>query len=289
MHLGLGTYTFPWNIMLSDRLPYSFGFREMLEFTADNNINFFQFCDNYPLHRLAKNELAELKKLALERNIQLQVGARGLRFDHIANYLFIAAELNSAFLRVVTDDTDYYPNKEEVVQTIQALLPLLRETGVVLAIENHDRFKAQTLAGIIKQTDAASVAICLDTANSLGAGEGIGETVPALLPYAINLHIKDFTIERVNHKMGFTVLGAAAGKGMLDIPKLLNKCSGYERCSTATLELWMNEEATPEQTIAAEMNLVSRSVKYQRTISQMNDILVYSIHRLPVEWCQEVL
>jgi sugar phosphate isomerase/epimerase len=141
-------------------------------------------------------------------------------------------------------------------------LPSLKDTGVVLAIENHDRFKAKTLAHIIKQTDAASVAICLDTANSLGAGESIGEIAPVLLPYTVNLHIKDFTVTRVQHKMGFTITGAIAGKGVLDIPSLLNECSQYERCSTATLELWMDALESPEKTIAKEMELITESIKY---------------------------
>lgn len=263
MHLGLGTYTFPWNIMLSDSFPlHSFTFRDMLRFTADNNIRFFQFCDNYPLHLLTKSERSELKKLTVEKNIQLQAGTRGLRFDHIAHYLSIASGLNAAFLRVVIDDENYHPAERDIVEIIRALLPSLKEAGIVLAIENHDRFKAKTLAAIINQTDAASVAICLDTANSLGAGEGTGEIIPVLLPHTVNLHIKDFIIARVSHKMGFTISGAAAGKGMLDIPWLLNECSQYERCSTATLEIWMDEEKTPEKTILKEMELVTESIKY---------------------------
>ena len=263
MHLGLSTYTFPWNIMLAGSLPsHSFSFREMLQLTSDNHIHFFQFGDNYPLHLLSKNELSEIKALALEKKIQLQVGTQGLHIDHIKNYLSIASELNSAFLRVVIDDENYHPAEKDVVQIIHALSPSLKESGIVLAIENHDRFKAETLVRIIKKTDPDFVGICLDTANSLGAGEGIAEIVPVLLPYTINLHIKDFIITRTNHKMGFVVSGSPAGSGMLDIPWLLNKCSRYERCSTATLELWMDGEASPEQTVAREMRLVGESIKF---------------------------
>ena len=49
---------------------------------------------------------------------------------------------------------------------------------------------------------------------------------------------------------------------MLDIPALLNECSKYERCSTATLEIWMDEEPQPEQTKAKELRLVTESIKY---------------------------
>lgn len=263
MHFGLGTYTFPWNIMLSGSNPsHSFDFRNMLKFTEDNNIRFFQFGDNYPLHLLTKTELAELKKSAVEKNIQVQVGTRGLHVEQTKNYLFLAAEFNAPFLRVVTDDGDYLPSENEVIRIIRELLPFLKETGIVLAIENHDRFTAKTLASIVEQTDAASVAICLDTTNSFGVGESIGEIAPVLLPYTVNLHIKDFNVTRADHKMGFSITGAAAGKGMLNIPGLLNQASHYKRCSTATLEIWMNEEETPQQTIAKEMEMVTESIKY---------------------------
>jgi sugar phosphate isomerase/epimerase len=267
MHLGLGTYTFPWNILLSDRLSLrSFGFIEMLQFTSDNHISFFQFGDNYPLHLLTQNQLAEIKNSAFERNIQLQVGTRGLHFSHIHHYLAIASELNSPFLRVVIDDENYQPAEKDVVAIIRALLPALKKTGIVLAIENHDRFSAKMLAGIIAETDVAWVGICLDTANSFGAGQSIREIAPILLPHTINVHIKDFTTARVSHKMGFTISGAAAGEGMLDIPWLLNECKQYERCSTATLELWMDEAGSHEETVAKELRLIHTSINYLKKL-----------------------
>ena len=263
MHLGLSTYTFPWNIQLSGRLgSHRFSFREMLELTAENGIRYFQFGDNYPLHLLTNKELDELKKTASAKNISLQAGTRGLHMDNISRYLLIAKELETGFLRVVTDDGDFHPPEDEVMLTIRQLLPILKETGIVLAIENHDRFKAKTLVRIIEHTDPEYVAVCLDTANSLGAGEGINEILPLLLPYTVNLHIKDFTISRVDHKMGFLVSGAAAGEGMLDIPHLIRECGKYERCTPASLELWISEEASPEDTIEKELNWMRRSITF---------------------------
>ena len=41
--------------------------------------------------------------------------------------------------------------------------------------------------------------------NSIGAGEGFEMVSEILIPYTINLHIKDFAIFRAVHKMGFTI------------------------------------------------------------------------------------
>lgn len=261
MHLGLSTYTFPQRVALQGAT-HEFSFREMLKITGDYKIGYFQFGDNYPLHLLAPNELDELLETASEKKIQLQAGTRGLHIDHIAGYLEIAEKLQSEFLRVVVDDDHYHPSPETVIKIIRQLLPLLEATGVILAIENHDRFGAGTLARIIEDTDPRLVGICLDTANSLGAGEGINEILPLLLPYTINVHIKDFRIARVNDKMGFTVSGAPAGEGMLDIPRLARECSRYKNCKTATLELWTDKAATPEKNIQQEMEWVKKSITY---------------------------
>ena len=53
----------------------------------------------------------------------------------------------------------------------------------------------------------------------MGAGEGFETVSEILLPYTINLHLKDFTIRRVSHKMGMIIEGTPAGKGMLNIPE----------------------------------------------------------------------
>ncbi|MEP6950378.1 MAG: TIM barrel protein, partial [Ginsengibacter sp.] len=135
-------------------------------------------------------------------------------------------------------------------------------------IENHDRFKAKDLEFIVQKTSTEYVGICLDTCNSLGAGEGIHEILPVLLPYTVNLHIKDFTIERVSHKMGFKVFGTPAGDGMLNIPWLLNEVSKYKKCKTATLELWMEEEKDIDTTIAKEKEWVEKSINYLKKYIQ---------------------
>lgn len=263
MHLGLSTYTFPWSIQLSGLVPSdSFSFREMLAFTFDNHIHYFQFGDNYPLHLLSDNELEDIRDTAFEKNIRLQAGTRGLYIDNIRRYLEIAKKIGSAFLRVVIDDDNYHPSEKEVICLIKQLLPLLKDNNIVLSIENHDRFNAKALVRIIEETDPEYLAICLDTANSIGAGEGINEILPLLLPYTINLHIKDFTISRVDNKMGFLVSGTAAGEGMLNIPLLLADCNKYTRCTTATLELWMNREAAPMETIAKEKEWIKKSITF---------------------------
>ena len=267
MHLGISTYSFPWSFRIGDFAPVNpFTYKDLLLAAAKKNIKYVQFGDNYPLHLLALEELENLRIMADELEIKVQVGTKGLTVLNVTNYLGIARRMNSSFLRIIIDDADYHPTEEEVTGILIKLIPALQEANVQLIIENHDRFKVQTLKRIIENTDPKWIGICLDTANSLGAGEGIGEVIEMLSPYAVNLHIKDFKIGRVKHKMGFNVSGCVAGEGMLDIPWLLKEVGKHGKCETATMELWSEPDQTIEVTLEKEKRWADKSIDYLKTL-----------------------
>jgi len=135
---------------------------------------------------------------------------------------------------------------------------------VCLAIENHDRLAAEQFARIVRRLDNEHVGICLDTVNSFGALEGPGVVVDVLGPYAVNLHVKDFDIRRVDHQMGFVIEGAPAGQGRLDVPWLLDRLGGADRPISAILELWTPPADSLEATIAREHDWARRSVRALR-------------------------
>ena len=267
MQLGISTYSFPWAFDAGHSDPQKlYTYKDLLLTAAKKNIKHVQFADNYPLHLLDAGELVNLKKLADELNLKIQVGAKGLTASNVANYIDIAQRMNAPFLRMIIDDVDYHPAESEVTSIIAGLLPALKKANVQLIIENHDRFKAETLKHIIENTDPRWIGICLDTVNSLGAGEGVHHVVEVLAPYTVNLHIKDFMIARLEHKMGFDVTGCIAGKGMLDIPWLLKAIEQHNKCETATLELWSEPGQTNELTIQKEIEWLDKSIDYLKNL-----------------------
>lgn len=240
--------------------------KELIFIASENAIHAVQIGDNCPLHMVSLKDRQKIFDLSNKLNIQLEVGARRLTVNHLKTYIEIATQMQSEFLRIVIDDADYHPGEAEVIQVINEILPELRRAKVILAIENHDRFPAVSIERIIQKTDPEWVAVCLDTANSLGAGEGINEVIEVLAPYTINLHIKDFTIKRVDHKMGFEVAGCQAGKGLLDVPEVIQKIRKEGRCRTITLEHWSNPEPDMELTIEKEVEAAKGSIKYLKEI-----------------------
>lgn len=265
--LGIGTYALAWAIGVPQHLPAApMNAFQFLHAAALLGVKVVQIADNLPLHLLSRADLIQLKNEAERLGIQIEVGTRGIHPEHLQTYLRLAQELGSPILRVVIDTAEHHPAPDEVVDTLKPLMPIFEQAKIKLAIENHDRFKADTFAAIIRQLDSPAAGICLDTVNSFGALEGPDVVMETLGPYVINLHVKDFVIRRAGHMMGFTVQGTPAGQGMLDIPGVLDALWQQGREFNAILELWTSPETEMETTIAKEAAWAAESVRYLRTM-----------------------
>jgi sugar phosphate isomerase/epimerase len=264
--LGLGSYGVAWNIGVpgyeQPTAPLeAFG---LLRLVDDLGLRLVQYADNLPLDALSSAEQQHLRDEAQARKISIEVGTRGIQTDHLHRWIELASYFSSPILRVVVDTKAHHPDPEEVVALVRTVLPALHQADVRLAIENHDRFKARTLAGIIEAVNDPHVGICLDTVNSFGALEGPDVVVAALGRHVVNLHVKEFTVRRVPHNMGFEVTGCPAGQGMLDVPWLLDALRG--RSFNAIIETWLAPDASMSVTAATEIDWVRQSVAYLRTL-----------------------
>jgi len=265
MRLGIGSYAYAWSIGVPGYPPpQPLNVRGLLAEATRLGVRLVQVCDNLPLTQLPPGELDTFERQASDAGIAVEVGMRGLQPDHVRAHLRLAQRFHSPFLRIVTDSTGDEPSAEEVIRRLRALLPEFQGAGVKIALENHDRFKAQTLVRIIEQVGPDHAGICLDTVNSFGALEGPEVVVPALAPYTLNLHVKDFTMERMPSKMGFVLTGSPAGQGRLDLPWLFACLQAAGREVNAILENWPPFGPTLDETIARERAWTESSVRHLR-------------------------
>jgi sugar phosphate isomerase/epimerase len=227
-------------------------------------VRVLQIADNMPLHKLSPAALHAVRDMAQELQIHIEVGTRGIRYDHLAQYIEIAHFLDSNLLRVVIDTADHQPDEDEAVKLLHESAGLLGNNQVRLAIENHDRFSARTFARIVTRVGCDMIGICLDTVNSFGALEGPEAVLDVLAPHVINLHIKDFEIQRASHMMGFTIAGRPAGMGRLNIPWLLERIQATSRETNAILELWTPPEPALDTTIEKEAVWAEQSIRSLR-------------------------
>ena len=265
MQLGISSYAYAWAVGVPGYPPAQpLSALDLLDKAASLGVRVVQIADNLPLDSLTPTEIDELAECARQLAITIEVGTRGIAYDHLLNHLKLAQLLGSPILRVVVDTPHSHPSDDEVVARIREFVPKLERSKVILAIENHDRFTAQCLARIVERIDSEYVGVCLDTVNTLGALQGPEVVVDTLAPWTVNLHIKDFTISRASHLMGFLVEGRPAGQGQLDVPWLLRRLDEAGRDPNAILELWTPPEETVEETISKEDRWASASVSYLR-------------------------
>jgi sugar phosphate isomerase/epimerase len=117
---------------------------------------------------------------------------------------------------------------------------------------------------MIRRVDSPFLGACLDTVNSFGALETPQQAAAALLPLTTCLHVKDFDIVRVDHRMGFSIVGTPAGRGRLDIPGLIRSVRANGRDCSVILELWPPYAGSAEQTAAREREWAEQSIQLLR-------------------------
>jgi sugar phosphate isomerase/epimerase len=265
--LGIGSYTYPWAVGMPGRRPdRPLTALDLLDKAVGLGVRVVQVCDNLPLDQLSAAQRDELRQAAAQRGLAIEVGTRGIARDHLQRYLELALYFRSPILRVVIDTAEHHPSLDEVVALLGPVRRDLEQAGVCLAIENHDRFTAAQFCEIVTRLDSPYVGICLDTVNSFGALEGPATVVTALARWVVNLHVKEFVIQRVDHQLGFVLQGCPAGQGRLDVPWLLRELHAAGRTPNAIVEQWPAPEPSLEATLAKEDEWAAASVEYLRTL-----------------------
>ncbi|AHM61179.1 xylose isomerase domain-containing protein [Flammeovirgaceae bacterium 311] len=275
MNIGISSYAYAWSVGTPGRLPdlplTAFG---LIDKAVRLSVNYVQLCDNIALDCFTKHDLEELFQYALQNNVHIEVGALGLTAARLEQYIEIARVLKSKILRFVIDKGNYTPSIPQTAGIIKDFTAVLEKEGIYLAIENHDRLQSRDYLKLLHKTQSNFVRICLDTVNSLGAGEGIATVLNELGPWTVNLHVKEYAIRRVENKMGFLVEGKPLGKGQLPLPDVLKKISPL--CKTAVLEQWVPFTGKLETTIQKEEDWASESINHLKKIMSQSPVVLMS-------------
>ena len=263
--IGIGSYAFRWAIGTRDFHPATpltpVG---LLERAAALGAEVVQICDNVPLDTLSDAELAEVARRAKQLGLALEVGIRGSRPDQLRRNLDVARRLDARVLRVVLSAPGWQPTFDEAVTVLCALLPDLRAAGVTLAIENHFCLAPAELARLVRTVDDPRVGVCLDPLNSITKLVGTRETVDALAPLAVSVHVKDAIITRP--RTGFYISGCPLGEGLVDVQGMLDAVRAAGRSPNILAECWMDRLDDKEATLAQEEDWVKRGIAYLRGV-----------------------
>jgi 3-oxoisoapionate decarboxylase len=257
MQAGLSSFAFGW--ALRGRRP-SFDEHDLLACAVRHGLRVVQLGDNLPVHTMPGRRLEAFLAAARAASVAIELGARGLTDAHLSTYLEIGSRIGSRLLRFVIDAPGHEPHPREVVALLSNAVHAIEASAVIVALENHDRLPAAVLRRMIEDVGSSRVGVCLDTANSLGAGEGLAHVTDVLAPVTVNLHLKDVAIMRVRHQMGFVVEGRPLGRGQLPILATMQRVHAEGRCTSAILESWTPRLRTSAATLLIERESVEMGI-----------------------------
>jgi sugar phosphate isomerase/epimerase len=266
MRLGISSWTFPWAVGVPGFPPPAkpFRFADLLARASLLKVGVVQVADNLPVHKLDRAELRDARDQAVSLGLTIEIGTRGVEADHLRKYLKFAQEFDAPLVRTLTHSSKSQPTLEEAEECIREVLPEFEAQGVTLGLENYEVHPCVCLADLVRRLESRHVGICLDTTNSLGALETPQHVVEVLAPLTVNLHIKDFVIDRAPHLMGFIVRGARVGTGRLNIPWLLERLPRRDDMSVI-LEQWPPQERSIEAAAATEQEWAVSGVQFLRS------------------------
>lgn len=275
MKIGLGAYAFRWAIGTSCFKPTNpLTAAGLVAKARELAVDVVQFSELLPLVDLSPGELRKLSRFAQEAGIELEGGTKVETADirsaveHLLRYLEVAEVLGMRLVRLVMEGespTDILSNGREILRRV---IPHYIAGGVKLAVENHFKLSATEMIQLVTDYSREAVGVCLDTANSIGAGEWPKETVAKLAPYALSLHLKDYRILPHPDGVGLVVTGAPLGQGQQDLRWILSTVREKGLSPNVILELWLPREGDETAILNREQEWVEASVKVAKEILQ---------------------
>jgi sugar phosphate isomerase/epimerase len=265
MRLGIGSWTYGWAVGVPgyETPAQPLDSFALVERACSLSVDVVQIADNLPVDLLKPDAIERLAETARRACVTLELGTRGLETKRLAAYLDLAGRLNASLVRTLIPGEMTFAEAEDAIRGSMAAY---ERAGVTLAIENYEKHPAAELAQLVARLRSVRLGICLDTVNSLGRIETPDEACALLVPFAVNVHVKDFAIKRVPSMMGYAIEGRPAGQGQLDIPALIADARGNGRDPNIIIEQWTPFQGDVERTIALEADWAQQSVLYLRSV-----------------------
>lgn len=263
--IGLGTYAFFWRhqATLPDGSPGDpIDLPEMLRRSAALGAEVFQVCDYAPLAGFSAAGLRDLRALAADLGLALELGTRGVVPDHLASYLDLAETLGATIVRSMLFTADSRPTLVEAERMLRAVLPEYEGAGVGLALETYEQVPSSDLVRLVETIGSPSLGICLDPANCVAALEDPRDVVERCAPYVTDIHVKDFAFARQAGWVGFTLDGAPLGEGLLDYDHLVRTVDPVARGISRIIEHWVPWQGDLAATVAIEDDWTSHNLAY---------------------------
>jgi 3-oxoisoapionate decarboxylase len=261
--IGLSSYAFFWQA--SDRVDRPMALPDMVAAAAAHGVEVFQICDYPAVADLSVDQLRDLRDQADRAGIRLELGTRGVDPDHLGRYLDLARALDAVVVRSMLYTATDRPTPDEAEARLRAVLPDYEKAGVTLALETYEQVPTRVLVDVVRRADSPNLGICADPANCVAALELPADVIDQVAPYVANLHVKDFTFTRQEGWVGFNLIGAPLGEGLLDYPAMVARLTPDARGISQVIEHWLPWQGTADATCAMERQWTDHNLRYLRS------------------------
>jgi sugar phosphate isomerase/epimerase len=263
MTIGLSTYAYFWQG--SDQVEKPLNLSDMIAATADAGVGVFQICDYPAVEHLDREQLQALRSQADRAGIRLELGTRGVGTEHLTSYLALARQLDAITVRSMLYSATHRPTVDNAKTLLQQVIPAFEAAGVTLALETYEQVPSAVLVDLVSGIDSPSLGICSDPANCVAALELPVDVIDRVAPYVVNMHIKDFQFTRQEGWVGFTLVGAPLGEGLLDYDAMIERVNPLPRNISQIIEHWLPWQGSADDTCAMEQQWTEHNLSYLRS------------------------
>jgi sugar phosphate isomerase/epimerase len=222
-----------------------------------------QICENVRPREMSDERWQTILRRAEALDLRISLGCMTTQSEELLWHLERASSLPSRTMRVIFElDKHGEPSRDQVVRLLDSITPTLQQLDMRLAIENHFDLSSQLLGKIAAQYPTEYVGFCLDVANSLRKFEPPETVFDLLEDRAFFYHFKDYRIEGSN--VGFRVLGAPLGQGLLDLQGLLRRVHLRNADPEIYVENWVPATGDAERDAATDSQWLGIGIKAVR-------------------------
>lgn len=180
-------------------------------------------CEEYRLGLVIDTGIVQTETLAPVLLLAARAGARTVR-----------ALLSSTLEGARGDLAAWQARLDEIRSTIDALLPVLEQHDLVLALENHQDATSDDLLAFC-EAGAGRVGVTFDVANPLAVAEEPFAFARKLGSHIRNVHLKDYRIFPT--PSGYRLVRCALGEGVIAWPEMLTLLEELAPAATQHIEL----------------------------------------------------
>lgn len=263
--IGLSTHAYPWHVSPRTGAPYSLP--DVLYSARDLGVDLVQICDHLPLESASDDELDRIRAIADRLEIALEVGTKGIQPDRLRRFLAIAQRLEARIVRTMLRVPDHHPDLDECVDLLRAHAPDYESAGVSLAVETYEQVATPDLVDVVVRVDSPAVGICGDPSNTVAILEQPAEVIDLIAPLVNNLHVKDFAFRRREDGIGFELIGAPLGTGLLPVDRMYERIDPLRRGISQVIEQWLPWQGTPSATLRAEIEWNHTAVDFLKHLN----------------------